>query len=79
MIVFGLAILGGNFVFLSSAPKLVRTLALATPNGWALRAFMDMSTGAGAGSAVQPVLAILLVTLVAGGAALVVRQRRTAR
>lgn len=45
MIVFGLALLGGNFVFLSAAPPLLRTLALFTPNGWALRGFVDLATG----------------------------------
>jgi ABC-2 type transport system permease protein len=45
----------------------VRTLALATPNGWALRAFTDLSTGASAGAAiVEPVLAILSFTAVVG-------------
>ncbi|MGZ4724576.1 MAG: ABC transporter permease [Ilumatobacteraceae bacterium] len=78
LLVFGLALLGGNFVFMSAAPTLVRKLALITPNGWALRAFMDMSTGAGGGAAVVPIIAILLVTLGATGLALVLRQWRPA-
>ena len=45
IIVFGLALSGGNFVFVSSAPPLLRKLALFTPNGWALRGFVDLATG----------------------------------
>ena len=40
-----LALLGGSFVPISFAPALLRRLALATPNGWALRAFTDLATG----------------------------------
>jgi ABC-2 type transport system permease protein len=69
LLVFGLALVGGNFVFLATAPRVVRVLALATPNRWALRAFMDLSTGAGAGAAVVPVLAITAVTVTAAGIA----------
>lgn len=58
--VFGLALLGGNFVFLSAAPPLMRTLALATPNGWALRGFTDLATtGGGLGAVAVPIAAIL--------------------
>lgn len=59
ILTFGLVLLGGNFVLISQAPPLLRTLALATPNGWALRGFTDLATGAGPGSAVAPVLMIL--------------------
>ena len=45
IVTFGLALLGGNFVFLSTAPKLMRRLSLLTPNGWALRGFVDLATG----------------------------------
>lgn len=70
MLVFGLALLGGNFVFISAAPKMVRRLALLTPNGWALRGFVDLSTGSGGvGSVVTPVLAILAFSVVVGGVA----------
>jgi ABC-2 type transport system permease protein len=65
MITFGLALLGGNFILLSMAPDLVRRLALLTPNGWALRAFTDLATGAtGAGVVLVPVGAILGFTAV---------------
>lgn len=69
---FGLVLLGGNFVFVSAAPPVLRQLALVTPNGWALRGFTDLATGAGGWSAVRPVLAILVfAALVAGLAAAV--------
>jgi len=45
MVTFTLALLGGNFVFISAAPPLLRRLALLTPNGWALRGFVDLATG----------------------------------
>lgn len=56
IVVFGLALLGGNFVFVSTAPPLLRKLSLFTPNGWALRGFVDLATGPHSLSAVwQPV------------------------
>lgn len=76
IITFGLVLLGGNFVLISQAPALLRTLALVTPNGWALRGFTDLATGAGASSAVAPVLMILgMSALIAVLAAAVFRWR----
>jgi ABC-2 type transport system permease protein len=43
VIAFVLAILGGNFVPLSETHGLLSTLALFTPNGWAVRGFADLS------------------------------------
>lgn len=66
-VVFGLALLGGNFVFISSLPDVMKRIALFTPNGQALRAFTDLSTtGGGLGSVVTPVLAILGFCVVVG-------------
>jgi ABC-2 type transport system permease protein len=45
IVTFGLALLGGSFVMVSSSPPLLRKLALLTPNGWALRGFVDLATG----------------------------------
>ncbi|HUI49395.1 MAG TPA: ABC transporter permease [Acidimicrobiia bacterium] len=67
--VFGLALLGGNFVFVSAAPPVMRRLALLTPNGWALRGFTDLATSSGAGAAIEPIVAILGITLVLGAVA----------
>lgn len=59
-VVFGLALLGGNFVFVSAEPDLLRRLSLLTPNGWALRAFTDLATrGGGLHTVLVPVAAIL--------------------
>jgi ABC-2 type transport system permease protein len=79
ILVFGLSLLGGNFVFISVAPRLVRRLALLTPNGWALRAFMDLSTGAAVGSIIKPLLAMatFVAVVVAIAAALSTTRRAT--
>jgi len=67
IVTFGLVLLGGNFIVLAAAPAAVRTLALVTPNGWALRAFTDLSTGAEPwGATVLPSLAILGFTAAVG-------------
>lgn len=69
-VVFGLALLGGNFVFVSAEPDLLRRLALLTPNGWALRAFTDLATrGGGVHTVLVPVAAILAFGSVVGLAA----------
>jgi len=69
-VVFILALVGGNFVFISTAPSVMRRLALFTPNGWALRAFTDLSTtGGGLHTVAVPVLAILAFSGVVGAAA----------
>ncbi|NIK59123.1 ABC transporter permease [Kribbella shirazensis] len=59
IITFVLLLLGGNFVLISQAPEALRRLALLTPNGWALRGFTDLATGAAATSAITPVLILL--------------------
>lgn len=74
-VTFGLVLLGGNFVFLSAAPPLLRTLALYTPNGWAMRGFVDLQSGLGSGAVVVPVLAILAFAAVATGAAIALSRR----
>ena len=67
LLTFGLALLGGNFVFISSAPSVMRRLALFTPNGWALRGLTNLATlGGGASTVITPVLAILAFAAVAG-------------
>jgi len=66
IVVFSLALLGGNFVFVSAEPTIMRRLALLTPNGWALRGFTDLATGAGSGAVVAPVVAIIAISFVVG-------------
>jgi ABC-2 type transport system permease protein len=75
-VIFGLALLGGNFVSLSSEPGIMRQIALFTPNGWALRAFTDLSTlGGGLHTVVTPVLAILAFGVAVGAVAAVLAPR----
>lgn len=63
IVTFALALAGGNFVLSSVAPDALRSLALWTPNGWALRGFTDLGTGATATSVVvDPVLGIAAFT-----------------
>jgi ABC-2 type transport system permease protein len=75
MLTFGLVLLGGNFVFVGGAPPLVRTLALLTPNGWALRAFTDLAGGAAWTAVMVPLMAILAFALGTGAIAFLLRRR----
>jgi len=75
ILTFGLVLLGGNFVFLGGAPQLIRTLALVTPNGWALRAFTDLAGGADWTAAMTPLLAILAFAFGSGAVAFALRGR----
>ena len=79
IIVFGLALLGGDFFFISSAPSAIKHLALLTPNGWAIRGFTDLATiGGGLGTIVEPVIAILIFSVVVGAFALSLARRAVA-
>jgi ABC-2 type transport system permease protein len=70
MVAVLLALLGGNFLPIAQAPAVLRRLTLLTPNGWALRGFADLGTGA-KGAAVLPSLAALgAFAIITGGAAL---------
>ena len=76
MLTFTLAILGGNFVTPGALPDALRRLALLTPNGWALRAFTELSSGGGGLGDIVPTLAVLAtIGVVAGGVALGLLQR----
>ncbi|MDA8291978.1 MAG: ABC transporter permease [Actinomycetota bacterium] len=80
VVVFGLALLGGNFFLVSNAPPAMRQLALLTPNGWALRAFTDLATiGGGFSTILEPVAAILGFTLVVGVVAVALAPRAVER
>ncbi len=80
VIIFGLALLGGNFVFLAVAPSVMRRLALLTPNGWALRGFIDLSTTSGGiGTVIVPIVAILAFSGVVGAAAALLARRAVFR
>jgi ABC-2 type transport system permease protein len=67
-----------GFVLISQAPETLRKLALFTPNGWALRGFTDLATGAAATSAVRPALVILGMAAAVGVLAAAVGRWRAA-
>jgi ABC-2 type transport system permease protein len=60
IVTMGLALLGGNFVNLETAPDLLRRLSLTTPNGWALRALREVTLDGGGISSVLPAVAAIL-------------------
>jgi ABC-2 type transport system permease protein len=55
------ALLGGNFIPINEAPLLVQRLSLGTPNGWALRGYIDLSTGGGLSSITTPLIALAVI------------------
>lgn len=63
------ALLGGNFIRITDAPPLMQKLSLGTPNGWAIRGFIDLATGGGLVSIKTPLVALAAIAL---GALLVV-------
>jgi linearmycin/streptolysin S transport system permease protein len=76
IVTFALALVGGNFTFISTAPSVLRHLALFTPNGWAMRGFTDLGTGAGIGAVGRPVLSILAFTVALGAVTAAIARRR---
>jgi ABC-2 type transport system permease protein len=76
LVVFTLALLGGNFIYLAQLPGLLQRLSLLTPNGWALRGFVDLvADGGGLRTVAAPVAVTAAFGLVTGAVALV-RARR---
>jgi ABC-2 type transport system permease protein len=75
-VTFVLALLGGNFIGPGQAPALLRRLALFTPNGWALRAFTQVSADAAGLSKVGRPILVLLAFAVTFGVVGLVRVRR---
>ncbi|MGZ4482485.1 MAG: ABC transporter permease [Gaiellales bacterium] len=68
IVTFSFALLGGNFVGPGQAPALLQRLQLLTPNGWALRAFTDLSADAAGLRSVLATLTVLLaIAAVTGG------------
>ncbi len=77
MLAFGLAIVGGHFIMLHELPETLRTLALATPNGWALRAFTDLAAdGAGLADIALPLAVIAGFAVASTALAVPLLQRR---
>jgi len=61
IVAFGFALLGGSFFQSGSLPPVLQTLALATPNGWALRALTRIGAGDAGALEVLPSTLVLLV------------------
>lgn len=76
-VAFVLALLGGNFVPPGGAPPLLQRVSLLTPNGWALRAFTDLSAGEADVLGVLPAAAVLTAMGAAGavGGSVLLRRR----
>jgi ABC-2 type transport system permease protein len=71
LVVFTLALLGGNFVYLAQLPEALQRVSLLTPNGWALRGFVDLvADGGGLATVALPVAVTMAVGLVTGALAL---------
>jgi len=71
LVVFTLALLGGNFVYLAQLPEALQRVSLLTPNGWALRGFVDLvADGGGLATVAVPVAVTLAIGLVTGALAL---------
>jgi ABC-2 type transport system permease protein len=75
-VTFVLALLGGNFIGPGQAPDVLRRVALFTPNGWALRAFTDVSADAAGLGRIAGAVLVLLAFAVGFGAVGLWRVRR---
>jgi ABC-2 type transport system permease protein len=76
LVVFTLALLGGNFIYLAQLPDLLQRLSLLTPNGWALRGFVDLVADGGGLASVAGPIAVTAAFGLATGAVALVRARR---
>ncbi|OLC58137.1 MAG: hypothetical protein AUH85_01430 [Chloroflexi bacterium 13_1_40CM_4_68_4] len=76
MVSMGLSMLGGNFVPIAQAPDVMRAIALATPNGLALRGFTDLVADGGSILSVLPYIGGILAFALVTGALAVRRARR---
>lgn len=69
LVVFTGALLGGNFVPLTALPGFLRQAALFTPNGWAMRGFVELSNGASVRDVLPNVGMLVAMAALAGAAA----------
>jgi ABC-2 type transport system permease protein len=71
IVAFVLALLGGNFFPTGSLPPVMQKLSLATPNGWALQGFGNLSLDRAGYAGIQvPLVVLLTIAVVLGGIAL---------
>ena len=68
LVVFTLALIGGNFIQLPALPDVLRTLARLTPNGWALDGFGRLAGGANAAAVIGDAAVVAGFGLVAAAA-----------
>ncbi len=69
IVAFVLALLGGSFMQPGSLPGVLQTMALLTPNGWALRALTRVGAAEGTLVDVLPAVGVLLLMAVVTTAA----------
>ena len=70
IVVFTFALLGGNFSNVADLPEGLQRLSQLTPNGWAMRGFVDLAAGLGVQDIAVPLAAVAAfaaVTLLAAG------------
>ena len=58
IVVFTFALLGGNFSNVADLPEGLQRLSQLTPNGWAMRGFVDLSSGLGVRDIAVPLAAV---------------------
>ena len=67
MVAFVLALVGGNFLAPGSLPEVLSKLSLATPNGWALKAFVQIGAADATLLDVLPAIGVMVgIGLVCG-------------
>ena len=76
MLLFG--ILGGTFFPTAQMGGLLEAAGKITPHAWAMDGFLSLATGGTLADVVTPVLALLLMTALVFGAALLMLRRRWA-
>lgn len=68
VLAFGFALLGGGFISPGDLPDGLATVALLTPNRWALDAFAELSAGAaGLATVAVPVAVLTAIGVITGG------------
>jgi len=77
IVAFSFAILGGNFIGPGALPRFIEVGRFATPNGWAISSFTELSAGdAAVGQVALGVVVLVAMGVVAGGIGLLVLRRR---
>jgi ABC-2 type transport system permease protein len=75
IVAMSLAVLGGSFFPLSSAPEGLAALSNLTPHAWFLRGVNDLAADGGIGTVLGPLAILVAVAVISGGLGLA-RARR---